>query len=154
MKTFFLAFLFLSSPLLADSSPAYPPNPFDNQGGKTSPAFSAANAQAIYWINLIDQHQYGASWGEASGLVKDVTTREQWAAGMKAIRTGLGVVTSRKVTAHQAVTGLEYGTKGNFMIIKYATNYQRKQNMTETIVLMTEGKLGLWKVVSYKISSR
>ena len=151
MKTLLLAILFLTPPLLADTSAAFPPNPHETQGGKRAPTFSKANAQAIYWINLIDQHQFGPSWLEASSLVQDITTRQQWAAAMKETRLNLGVVSSRKVSSHQTATTLPGGTKGNFMIIKYETNYSRKPNMVETITLMTQGQLSQWKVVSYKI---
>jgi len=154
MKTLLVILLFLSTPLFADTSAAYPPNPYETKGGKRAPTFSEANAQAIYWINLIDQHQFAASWLEASGLVKDITTRKQWAAAMKETRSELGTVNARKVSSHQTAKELPGGTKGNFMIIKYETSYSRKPNMVETITLMTEGRLGLWKVVSYKIGNR
>jgi len=154
MKTLLVTLFFLLTPLFADTSAAYPPNPYETKGGRRAPAFSKANAQAIYWINLIDQYQYGATWLEAGILVKDVTTQKQWAAAMKETRSGLGVVHSRKVSSHQSATSLPGGTKGNFMIIKYATNYANKPSMVETITLMTEGRLGQWKVVAYKISKR
>ncbi len=153
MKTIFTSFLFLFSPLFADMNAAYPPNPFDAEG-KTSPAFSQANAQAIYWINLIDQQQFGASWLEAGSLVKDVTTQKQWAAAMAETRSSLGPVTSRKVATHRIIDVLPGGTLGNFMIITYETNYSRQPNMVETVTLMSEGRLGQWKVISYNISRR
>lgn len=154
MKILFLSLFFLFSPLLADSTPAFPPNPFETEGGRRAPAFSEANAQAIYWINLIDQFQFGATWLEASGLVRDVTTQEQWAAAMQQTRQGLGPVTSRRVASHTTVEVLPNGTRGNFMIIHYDTNYSQRPNMVETITLMTEGMLSQWKVVAYRIARR
>lgn len=154
MKTVFTFLLLLSVPLFADTSAAYPPNPYETQGGKRAPTFSDANAQAIYWINLIDQQQYSASWLECGGIVHDITTQVQWAAGMREERLGFGTVSSRKVSSHQTATRLPGGTRGNFMIIKYETNFSRRPYQIETVTLMTEGRLGLWKVISYRVGSR
>jgi len=154
MKSLLLLFLCFLPPLLADTHAGYPPNPQETEGGKRAPTFSDANAQAIYWINLIDQQQYSSSWLAAGGLLRDVITQDQWAAAMQAVRRPLGTVSSRKVSSHQTAKNLPYGTKGNFMIIKYETNYSRKPNSIETITLMTEGRLGQWKVISYQIGKR
>lgn len=154
MKTPLILLLFLISPLFADTSAAYPPNPYETQGGKRAPTFSSANAQSIYWINLIDQQQYSASWLEAAGIVHDITTQEQWAAGMRASREGFGFVSSRKVTSHQTAQHLPGGLRGNFMIITYETNFSKKPYQVEHVTLMTEGRLGLWKVVSYRIGNK
>ncbi|MCC5831776.1 MAG: DUF4019 domain-containing protein [Chlamydiales bacterium] len=154
MKTAYILLVLLASPLLGDTSAAFPPNPYETEGGRRAPTFSAANAQAIYWITLIDQHQYAASWLEAAGIVQDIITQDQWAAGMRASREGFGGVRSRKVTSHQTATNLPGGLRGNFMIIKYQTNFSRKPFQVETITLMTEGRLGLWKVISYRVGSR
>lgn len=147
MKTIFATLLFLTLPLFAQT----PLPPGQEEPGRPPSTFSEANAQAIYWINLIDQFQFGATWLEAGSLVHDVVTRDQWAAAMKASRQKLGTVSSRRVSSHQRVHLLPGGTRGDFMVIKYETNYSRSPGMVETIVLMSEGNLGLWKVVSYKI---
>lgn len=150
---FLFTTLLLISPLFADSDAAYPPNPYDTAGGKRSPAFSEANAQAMHFINLIDQQQYGGSWLEAGALMQDVITQEQWRGAMDSTRTALGPVYARKVGSHQTAKTLPGGTKGNFMIIKYETQFAQKANASETITLMTEGKLGLWKVIAYRVGN-
>lgn len=157
MKTLFIGLIFLPVSLFATwptgiNTQVNPQNPY--QVSKTAPPFSEANARAIYWINLIDQQQYSASWQEASGLVQDVTSQEQWAAGMEATRKGFGSVNSRKLTSHQATDSLPGGTRGHFLIIKYETNFSRKPGQIETVTMMTEGSLNLWKVVSYRVGSR
>lgn len=81
-------------------------------------------------------------------------TQNQWASAMKAMRSGLGPVTSRKVTSHYTTEALPHGTRGNFMIIKYETNYNRRAGMTEITTLMTEGKLSQWKVINYQIQKK
>lgn len=143
--------LYCTSPLLADSSASLPPNPYDTSGGMVAPAFSQANAQAIYWVNLLDQQQYGATWLEAGGLLRDIITQNQWAAGMQSIRQSLGPVMSRRVVSHSTTKQLPYGTKGNFIILKYDTQYQSFPRAIETVILMTEGPLVQWKVIHYSI---
>ncbi|MEZ5314635.1 MAG: DUF4019 domain-containing protein [Chlamydiales bacterium] len=118
---------------------------------KTTDTFSSANAQAIYWINLIDQQQYMASWLEASQIVHSITTQKQWAAAMRETRLGYGVVNSRKISSHDTVTQLPGEMHGNFMILKYNTNFSKKPYQVETITLMIESRLKIWKVISYRI---
>ncbi len=154
MKTLFISLLFLGAPLFADISSGFPPDPHETTGGKRAPTFSEANAKSVYWVTLIDQQQYGASWLEAGGLVHDTTSQDQWAAAMRETRLGFGTVNSRKVSSHQMASTLPGGTRGNFIIIKYETNFSKKPYQIETVTLMTEGRLNLWKVVSYQVGKR
>ncbi len=126
----------------------------DTSGGKTSPAFSQANEQAIYWVALIDQGQWASSWLATGGLIKDLISQEQWAAAMQATRARLGSVRSRKVSNFQTTQVLKNGTKGTFMIISYQTNFSKLPGAIETFVLMTEGPLAEWRVISYRAERR
>lgn len=150
----FLAAGLTTGQLLADSHPGYPPNPLDTAGGKRAPAFSDANQQAIYWINLSDAAAYGATWLGAGSLLKDTVSQEQWTAAMVKTRTALGPAHSRKVESHNFAQTLPYGTRGNFVIINYDTSFERMPGAVETIILMTEGQLAEWKVISYRIKNR
>lgn len=157
MKSIFIPLictLSLTTPLLADVSGSYPPNPYDNEGGQRAPAFSEANSWAIHFINLIDQYQYSSAWLEAGGLMRDVITQDQWTAAMDAIRTPLGPNLARKVSSHQSADILPYGTHGNFMIIQYDASFANLPSTTETITLYTEGPLAIWKVISYNLRGR
>ncbi|NGX61196.1 MAG: hypothetical protein K940chlam9_00677 [Chlamydiae bacterium] len=155
IKFHLLGLFFLAvTPVWADSNASYPPNPYETQGGKKAPTFSDANAQAIYWLNLIDQQQYSATWLEAGGLLRDAVTQSQWAAGIGAVRTPLGTRRSRKVASHSYATELPFGTKGNFIIIEYDTQYAKLTQGVERITLMTEGPYAQWKVVAYDIQRR
>lgn len=153
MKTLLVLTLSLPFfPLLADSSAAYPPNPYEESGG-TAPAFSDANSVAMHFINIIDNQEYAGAWLDASGLMHDVVPQEVWTAGMDALRSDLGNVRARKTGPHQSVNSLPGGTEGDFMIISYDTQFAQKARATERVTLMREPPLGLWKVVSYSISS-
>jgi hypothetical protein len=142
-------------PLLADSTvPPPPPNPYETQGGKRSPTFSEANSAAMHFINLVDNQAYGGAWGDAGGLMQDVVPRQVWAEGMRSVRTKMGVVKARQVGSHQAITSLPGGTKGYFMMIQYQTEFANQPNTVETVILMMEEPLGLWRVISYRLGKQ
>ncbi|MFN0065550.1 MAG: DUF4019 domain-containing protein [Chlamydiales bacterium] len=115
--------------------------------------FTAANAQATYWLGLIDQQAYPTSWVQAGGLLQDIISRDIWAAAMKEMRQELGNKLSRKVSSHQSLSQLTHGTRGTFIQIKYNSSYSNRANVQEQIILMTSGKSGQWKVISYSIGS-
>jgi len=122
-------------------------------GRKTSQAFSEANAAAVHWMNLSDAQAFTGTWLESGGILKDVISQDQWSAGMASTRQRLGPVHARVVSSHVITNNLPYGAQGNFMIIKYTTQFQRMPNAVETITLTREGSLGLWKVISYRIDT-
>lgn len=132
---------------------SYPTNPHEPQT-KRSQAFSEANASAIHFLNIIDNEQYTGSWLEAGELLQDVTTKEQWAGALKATREGLGLARTRTIDSHLVSKNLRNGTRGEFMTIKYNTQFSANPNAVETVILMRSGKLGLWRVVSYSVSNQ
>lgn len=126
---------------------------YDNEGEKLPPTFSAANAEAIYWLNLVDQGQYRATWGSAADLFKDVVGTEQWEAAMKGSRSPLGSLRSRKLTKYEQVVRLPHGTKGYFMIIEFRSQFSNKAYADEIVTLVSQGSQSLtqWKVLSYHL---
>ncbi len=151
-STLLLAIVLKAASLLADSSAAYPPNPYEFAGGVRAPTFSEANAAAIHFLSIVDNQVYAGAWLEAGGLMHDVVPQQVWSAGMRVVRQGLGNVRARKVASHRAVQVLPGGTQGEFMIITYQTQFAQKPNSIETVVLMMHPPLGLWKVICYSIS--
>lgn len=155
MKTFSLL-LFSFFCLLPLEGANFTSSPSDDaaMGGTRPSPVSEANAQAIYWVNLLDQQQYEATWLEAGNLVRDITTKEQWAAGMQATRKSFGSVLSRKFSGNQNVNALPQGTPGKFIILEYKTNFSTQPSMRETITLINQKPLGNWKVVAYSIGKQ
>lgn len=156
MKTL-LYLLLLTSPLLADSDASLPPNPNEAepnaiQGGKLSPAFTEANSQAVSWLALVDQGQYGSSWLDAGPIFKDVITRDQWVAAMRVTRQPLGQQRTRKVDSHSTTNSLGYGTRGNFMTITYRSSFSAQGSRIEKVTLMTI-QHNQWRVIGYSIES-
>jgi len=155
---FFLLFfscLGITSSLLANSDIDYSPTSSETTpgtpGAKTDKSFSEANAAAMHWLNLLDQYQFPGSWLDASSLFRDVISQDQWVAAMEGTRKRYGNVRTRQVKNFTKTHTLTFGTAGEFMVITYRTEFSKKANMLEQVVMMTEGPLRLWKAVHYQI---
>lgn len=159
---FFIAFFSFSllyaipTPLTptAVSPPTTPGGVYDNEGEKYGPTLTGANAEAIFWLNLVDQAQYRATWGAAADLFKDVIGVDQWVAAMKGSRQPLGTLRSRKLTKYEQTNVLPHGTKGHFMIIQFRSQFSKKTSADEIVTLVSQGPTSIWKVVNYSLSHR
>ena len=118
------------------------------------PDFTKARAAADHWLTLVDQYQFDAAWLEGSILMKDVLPRNIWVVAMRQLRPPLGLLKARKVTYHASSQVLPFGTRGAFMTITYDSRYTAKAAVTETVILMQEGPMHLWKVVSFNLGTR
>lgn len=132
-----------------------PPNPYDPYGTRDSrpgSPFSEANAAAIHFLNIVDNHVWDGAWLDAGGILHDVVPQRVWAAGMRATRMHLGTVRARTVAGHQRAKSLPGGLAGDFMIIHYDTQFSYMPNAVETVTLMMHAPLGIWKVICYNVS--
>jgi hypothetical protein len=150
-KYLFILAPFLLAPLTAAIPLPMAPDLSAVNPSSTGPDYSNANAAAIHFLSIVDNQVYSGAWLEAGGLMHDIVPKEVWAAGIRAIRQNLGSVRTRKVSGHQSTDRLPAGTGGEFMIIRYQTQFSRQPNSKETVTLIRESPLGLWKVVSYSI---
>jgi|GEM_PF-3610298 len=125
----------------------------DSTDNSTSPDFTAARSQAVYWLGLLDQGAYPSSWSQASGLLQDILSQNIWTAAMKAVRGNYGNSTSRKVTSHRLMNKLPHGTQGKFMEITFESSFSSKGKVQETVTLMAIGERGQWKVATYSLGS-
>ena len=121
----------------------------DTDDRSTGSNFTAAQSQANYWLSLLDQQAYQESYSQAGGLLQDIVSDNIWAAAMKAVRSGLGNNTSRKVAGHQLISKLPHGTTGKFIQINFDSSFSSKGRVRETVIVMQQGKLGQWKVIAY-----
>ncbi len=154
-----LLFLFVTpmlavfTPNTAPNPPVYPPNPIDpTQGATTNPAVTEAMDEASHWLNLIDQGQYGSAWLDSGPLMKDIITEQEWIGAMDEVRAPFGNVRTRKVARNQSISALPHGTKGNFMLLEYRTQFSGNFTAKERLILMTDS-LGQWRVISYDVKS-
>jgi hypothetical protein len=115
-----------------------------------SEARSAAQAQAIYWLSLIDQRQYPASYSQAGSIFRAVISSSIWNAAMESLRGPKGNVRSRSVNGTKKTTNLG-GLQGDFITINFSTKFSKGGDIAEAVTLSSQG--GQWKVVSYQIGN-
>jgi hypothetical protein len=110
----------------------------------------AAIAASTAWLALVDQGKYSESWDQAADYFKAAVTKDQWQASLKAHRTPLGKVISRKLKSELYTKTLPGAPDGEYVVIQYETSYEKKKSAVETITPMLE-KDGRWRVGGYYI---
>ena len=113
-------------------------------------AEEAALAASSAWLSLVDQGNYVESWNQASGLFKAAVPNDQWQQLLKAVRLPLGKVLVRKLTLKQYTRTLPGVPDGEYVVIQYETQFEKKQSAVETITPMLD-KDGKWRVSGYYI---
>jgi len=102
------------------------------------------------WLSLVDEGNYVESWNQASGLFKAAVSSDQWQQLLKAVRLPLGKVLVRKLTLKQYTRTLPGVPDGEYVVIQYETQFEKKQSAVETITPMLD-KDGKWRVSGYYI---
>jgi hypothetical protein len=110
----------------------------------------AATGRADAWLALVDQGKYGQSWDEAAGLFKGAMTKARWEESLKAVRTPLGKLVSRKLKSRQYAETLPGAPDGKYVVIQYDTVFENKKNAVETVTPMQDPD-GAWRVSGYYI---
>ncbi len=109
-----------------------------------------AQAAAESWLKLTDAGNGEASWDQAAKLLKSAVTKAQWAQALAGLRPPLGKVVSRKVTSRQYTEKLPGAPDGKYVVIQYATVFEKKASAVETITPMMDPD-GVWRVSGYFI---
>ena len=102
------------------------------------------------WLALVDAGKYGESWKAASGFFKSAVPQGQWEQSLKAVRSPLGKLVSRKLSSKTHMTSLPGAPDGEYLVIQFETSFQNKKSAVETITPMKE-KDGKWRVSGYYI---
>ena len=118
---------------------------------KSNPAAEKLTIESVQsWLELVDQGSYAKSWEEAAALFKSAVSQADWEKAVRAVRTPLGKVVSRKIKSRYYATSLPGAPDGEHVVIQYDTKFENKANAVETITPMLE-KEGMWKVSGYYI---
>ncbi|MRR34357.1 DUF4019 domain-containing protein [bacterium] len=124
----------------------------------TVPAFAASNATgeqtaikaAESWLALVDGGKYGQSWRESAEYFRNAVTLEQWEQSLTSVRRPLGRLVSRKVQDVLRTTTLPGAPDGDYVVIRFATSFDKKKSAIETVTPMRE-RNGTWRVSGYYI---
>lgn len=109
-----------------------------------------AKAAAVRWLALADQGSYAASWEQAATPFRAAVTRPAWEDALQSVRAPLGAVRARTPKSAVLTRSLPGAPDGEYVVIQYVTQFERKPNAVETGTPMRE-KDGSWKVSGYFI---
>lgn len=113
---------------------------------------TAAIGAAQQWIALVDQGQYAESWAATGRLFQSSMQQPQWVQTLTGARTPLGTVVSREIAGSELRESLPGAPAGQYALVSFATNFQNKPDIIETVTMINED--GQWKVVGYSANPR
>jgi len=113
-------------------------------------AEQAARKSAAAWLALVDQGKYVESWDAAAKLFQGGVSRQKWKEALSGVRAPLGKLVARTPKSAQSATSLPGAPDGKYVVIQFATSFEKKQDATETVTPMLEVD-GSWKVSGYFI---
>lgn len=100
------------------------------------------------WLVPADAGDGAATWDQAASAFQAAVDRADWAAALKQARQPLGAVASRKMVSSAYKRSLPGAPDGEYVVIQYDTQFERKAHAVETVVPMRE-RDGSWKVSGY-----
>jgi hypothetical protein len=133
------------------------PTPSTSGGSITMPAGDSSNAfreiaaQAAgeKWLGLLDRGEYARAWEECAQLFRQRVTREQWVSSLPSTRAPFGAMKSRKVEAAGYKTSLPGAPDGQYVTVRYRTDFENKEGAEEVITLSFEDSV--WRPTGYSI---
>ena len=113
--------------------------------GDSSNAFREIAAQAAgeKWLSLLDRGEYGTAWDQCAQLFRQRVMREQWIDSLPATRGPFGATKSRKVEVAAYKTSLPGAPDGQYVTVRYRTNFEKKDGAEELVTLAFED--GAWR---------
>jgi len=111
-------------------------------------AVSKAKNAAEQWLASADAGQYDKNWEESASAFKKAVTKAQWENGLKSLRSPLGPLKSRTVAAADDTPSLPGAPKGEYVVIRYTSEYTNKASVVETVTPMLDAD-GTWRVSGY-----
>lgn len=120
--------------------------------GSNDAQLRAAIGVAQQWVAFVDQGQYAESWSATGSLFQSNMPQDKWVQTLTGARAPLGTVVSREVAGSEIRASLPGAPAGQYALVSFATNFQNKPDIIETVTMMDES--GQWKVVGYSANPR
>ena len=138
----------------AQTKPMQPPSSTGSvtvPSGDSSAEFKeiAAQAAADKWLAAIDRGEYGQAWDDTAQLFRQRVTRQQWIDSLSSTRAPFGAMKSRKVELAAYRTSLPGAPDGQYVTVRFRTEFDKKETAEELITLSFED--GLWRPTGYFI---
>jgi hypothetical protein len=111
---------------------------------------SQAQTSDLTWLAMIDQGKYAQSWETASDSFQSAMKEEDWQRALDHVRTPLGKVLKRKLSASNYTTSLPGAPDGQYVVTLFSTQFEHKISAQERVVAK-RGQDGNWRVTGYFI---
>ncbi|MDQ1453632.1 MAG: hypothetical protein QOK38_3498 [Acidobacteriaceae bacterium] len=113
-------------------------------------AESQAQASDLTWLAMINQGKYAQSWETASDSFQSAMKEEDWQRALDHVRTPLGKVLKRNLSASNYTTSLPGAPDGQYVVTSFNTQFEHKFSAQERVVAK-RGQDGNWRVTGYFI---
>jgi hypothetical protein len=113
-------------------------------------AVADAKQAAERWLAQLDEGNAGATWDQAASAAQSMVSKAAWVDSMKTARAPLGAFKSRTLSSAEFTRSLPGAPAGEYVVIQYATNFEKAPTAVETVVPMRD-RDGKWKVSGYFI---
>jgi hypothetical protein len=104
------------------------------------------------WLSLLDKHQYGQSWDQASKVTQTTVGKDDWISILEKTRKPLGSVTTREVVDQRTAKNPKGMPEGDYVVMIYKTVFAHQPAQIELVTLYLEN--GKWHVVTYQVGSQ
>ena len=101
------------------------------------------------WLKIIDADNYDKGWIYASEYLKNAVPKDSFRQTLQGVRSPLGSMKNRVLAASEYTTSLPGSPDGEYVVMKYKTEFAKKANAVETLISKKED--GHWKVAGYYI---
>lgn len=110
---------------------------------------AAAESQALGFLQYLDQGRYADSYAYTSRLLRAKLDRNEFAKEVREARESAGVEKSRELLNASYTTDLKGQPKGQYVVLQYGTDFSKKTDAVETLVMSFEN--GYWRVAGWFI---
>ncbi len=139
------------APVAGQANPAAKAKPAAKKSKPSQAAPTSAPQQAAKsWLALTDAGKYAESWRAASPTFQAKITQAQWVSAVQSAREPLGKAGKRTLKSGQHTALLPGVPPGDYAVLAYATDFEKKGAATETVIL-THDADGKWRVTGYFI---
>jgi hypothetical protein len=109
-----------------------------------------AERAAREWLALADAADAAGTWAAAASLFRNAVPKDEWVHALDAVRAPLGAVVARTLRTARAATELPGAPDGEYVVLEFDTQFERKRAAVETVTPMRDADGG-WRVSGYYI---
>lgn len=121
---------------------------------ETNNILEQVEGSARTWLALIDNEKYADGWQQASPLLQEKTSQQEWVKTVVELRKPRGTPNARYIATANSAKSLSGFPDGDYVILQFYTTFSEKGLALEAITLVksndTTDSEG-WKIVEYSM---